>query len=195
VDTRNLPVTDAELERVRSLLSRAVGQGSLQLDEFAERLDAALAARTRAQLNAAVADLPGVAAAPHLPAEAVDSAPISVSARWSSVVRAGRWRVPSELPVRARLASVKLDFSRAELTSPVVRVELAAAVSSVTLILPRNGTADTLAVSNFASSISTRADSGPPYGPLHVVLAGSLRLSSLSVDYPLVERLRRRLRG
>ena len=42
------------------LLERAVGQGMLTLDEFSERIDRTLAARTRGELGAVVADLPGM---------------------------------------------------------------------------------------------------------------------------------------
>ncbi len=53
-------MSDAEREHVGILLQRAVGQGMLSLGEFTERLDTALAARTRSELNAVLADLPGI---------------------------------------------------------------------------------------------------------------------------------------
>ncbi len=42
------------------LLQRAVGQGMLSLGEFTERMDTALAAKTRGELNAVLVDLPGM---------------------------------------------------------------------------------------------------------------------------------------
>jgi hypothetical protein len=57
---RNLRVSDSEREHVVGLLQRAIGRGMLDLDEFTERTDVALAARTRGELNAVLVDLPGL---------------------------------------------------------------------------------------------------------------------------------------
>lgn len=60
MEARNLRVSDAEREHVGELLQKAVGQGMLSLGEFTERMDTALAAKTRGELNAVLADLPGI---------------------------------------------------------------------------------------------------------------------------------------
>lgn len=60
VSDRDLPVSDTEREHVGQLLQRAVGLGLLSLDEFTGRMDVALAATTRAELNAVLIDLPGL---------------------------------------------------------------------------------------------------------------------------------------
>jgi len=60
MEARDLRVTDAEREHVGRLLQRAVGQGMLSLGEFTERMDTALAAKTRGELNAVLVDLPGM---------------------------------------------------------------------------------------------------------------------------------------
>lgn len=54
----HLRVSDAERAEVGHLLERAVAEGMITLDEFSERYDTALAARTRGELNAVLADLP-----------------------------------------------------------------------------------------------------------------------------------------
>ena len=59
-DPRELRVSDAEREHVVSLLNKAVGRGMITLDEFTTRTDTALAAVTRADLNAVLVDLPGM---------------------------------------------------------------------------------------------------------------------------------------
>lgn len=48
-----------ERDRVVDLLRTQAGEGRLDLDELEERVEAALVARTRAELAALVADLPG----------------------------------------------------------------------------------------------------------------------------------------
>lgn len=60
VDARDLRVSDTEREHVAGLLQKAVGRGMLSLGEFTERVDTALAARTRGELNAVIIDLPGL---------------------------------------------------------------------------------------------------------------------------------------
>ncbi|MGC0365873.1 hypothetical protein ABH922_003857 [Rhodococcus sp. 27YEA15] len=60
MEARNLRVSDAEREHVGELLQKAVGQGMLSLGEFTERMDTALASKTRGELNSVLADLPGI---------------------------------------------------------------------------------------------------------------------------------------
>ncbi|NUT96516.1 MAG: DUF1707 domain-containing protein, partial [Saccharothrix sp.] len=50
-DPRQWRVSDAEREHVVGVLQKAIGRGLITLDEFTERADTALAAKTREQLN------------------------------------------------------------------------------------------------------------------------------------------------
>lgn len=50
--------SDQDRERTVAALQRHTGAGRLTLDEFAQRVDAACAARTLAELGAIVGDLP-----------------------------------------------------------------------------------------------------------------------------------------
>jgi hypothetical protein len=56
--TPALRIADADRERVAERLRRAAGEGRLAPEELEERLEAAFAARTRADLEPLVADLP-----------------------------------------------------------------------------------------------------------------------------------------
>ncbi|MQA32136.1 DUF1707 SHOCT-like domain-containing protein [Modestobacter roseus] len=53
--------SDADREAVVTRLQTAVGEGRLDLDEFTQRVDAAYAATTTAELEALLGDLPGPA--------------------------------------------------------------------------------------------------------------------------------------
>ncbi|OMQ15698.1 hypothetical protein A7K94_0207710 [Modestobacter sp. VKM Ac-2676] len=55
--------SDADREAVVTRLQTAVGEGRLDLDEFTQRVDAAYAAMTTAELEGLLADLPGPASA------------------------------------------------------------------------------------------------------------------------------------
>ncbi|GAY11233.1 DUF1707 domain-containing protein [Pseudonocardia sp. N23] len=57
-DRHELRIGDAERERTQGLLRTHVGAGRLDLAEFESRLDAVWSARTRADLDAVVRDLP-----------------------------------------------------------------------------------------------------------------------------------------
>jgi len=52
--------SDADRDRVASLLQEHHAAGRLTADEFAERIDAALRARTLGELDALLADLPHI---------------------------------------------------------------------------------------------------------------------------------------
>jgi hypothetical protein len=71
-------VGDADREQVAGLLQQAVGQGMLTLDEFSDRMDAALAARTRGELSAVLIDLPGMQAPASAPPPASPALPLNV---------------------------------------------------------------------------------------------------------------------
>ncbi|HYS41922.1 MAG TPA: DUF1707 domain-containing protein, partial [Pseudonocardiaceae bacterium] len=62
-------VSDAERQHVADLLQKAVGRGLITLDEFTERTDRALAARTRGELNGVLVDLVDLRPAAVVPTE------------------------------------------------------------------------------------------------------------------------------
>jgi Domain of unknown function (DUF1707) len=55
---RDLRASDAEREKTVVALQTAVGEGRITMAEFEERVAAAYAATTRAELDALTADLP-----------------------------------------------------------------------------------------------------------------------------------------
>ena len=194
-DPRELRVSDAEREHVAQLLQRAVGRGLIDLAEFGERTDAALAARTRGQLNAVLADLPGlvhperpgpaVARRPGVqpPAVTEDAGP-RIRAVLGSVTRRGDWDVPARLVVETTMGSVKLDLSEATVPHERVEIELDVLAASVEVRLPAGARIDTGALQVTLSSVDVRrrVRAGGD-GPLFV-LTGSVRVGSVDVRPP-----------
>ena len=171
------------------LLERAVGQGMLTLDEFSERIDRTLAARTRGELGAVVADLPGmdlVHAEPSLPATTE-----KLGGWMSSVSRRGQWTVPPRLALNTRMCDTTLDFSNATLQSGTVVVDIDDYFSSTDLILPDRATADLNGVETFAGSTTVKVPYGPSSERLHLVVRGRVRFGSVTARYPLGTALRR----
>lgn len=209
MDSRDLRVSDAEREHVGQLLQQAVGQGMLSLGEFTERMDTVLAAKTRADVNQVLVDLPGIALRPeylqqiqaqHIPVPAPASGTphaagaVVIRGRMSNLSRKGRWEVPSTVRIDTRMSTVVLDFTEAVMRTQVVHIDVNDYLGSVTLIVPMEATADVDSVDMVGSSTNSKVRSGSPFGPLHLVVTGKLHFSSLTVRHPLGTALRKMLR-
>ncbi|HEU5473098.1 MAG TPA: DUF1707 domain-containing protein [Actinophytocola sp.] len=186
VDPRTLRVSDAEREHVVGLLQKAIGQGLIDLDEFTSRTDSALAAKTRAELNAVLTDLPGMVhrepSSPRHPQQ------LELRATMSTIRRAGRWVVPRTLVVRNRMGSTSLDFTEATIDHPEVRLELDVTGGSVELLLPDGATVATDDVEVTAGSLRDKVG-GDLVGHPHFVVAGLVRAGSLTIRRPTYVRI------
>lgn len=175
IDPRELRVSDAERAHVVEVLRKAIGHGLLSLDEFTERTDTALAARTRGELNVVLVDLPGVTHSD--PDSPVREKPVELRATMSAVRRTGQWTVPRELIISNRMGSAELDFSEARIPHDEVRITLNVSGGSVKLLLPERGSVMTDQVRVTAGSIKDKVGSGG--GRPRFVLAGTLTAGSL----------------
>src|SRR6266702_3833299 len=120
-------------DRVRD----AFAEGRLNDDEFDERSRAALTARTHADLDALLADLPAATTAPG-PAPVLPGPGRFAVALKSSVRRAGRWRVPERYTTVVYKGGGWLDLRAAELSGPVTTFLAVAYKSRVTILVPPN---------------------------------------------------------
>nr|WP_090280024.1 DUF1707 domain-containing protein [Mycolicibacterium komanii]CRL76106.1 hypothetical protein CPGR_04349 [Mycolicibacterium komanii] len=188
-DDANLRVSDFDREHVRQLLERAVGQGMLTLDEFSERFDVVLAARTRGELRQVLADLPSTDALQ--PVASGGREPMR--GRMSSISRRGPWTVPSRIDLNTRMCDTTLDFTSAKLQGATVVLDIDDYFSSTELILPDGATADLTGIDTFAGSTTLKVPHGPPSGRLHLVVRGRVRFGSVTARYPFGHTLRRML--
>lgn len=210
VGDRELRVSDAEREHVGQLLQRAVGLGMLSLGEFTERMDTALAAKTRGELNAVLIDLPGVRlvgqpAAPSStfvnsspafagrahPAPGSNSAGNVIRSRMAGVNRRGPWQVPPTLYLNNWMSGVTLDFTEAIMSTQVVEVRVDDFCGSVTLIVPAEATVDLNGLELIGSSVNNKVCTGPPLGPLHLVVHGKMRFGSVTAKHPFIAQWRK----
>jgi hypothetical protein len=195
---RNLRVSAAEREHVIELLQRATGNGLLDLDEFTQRVDTALAARTRAELNVVLLDLPGLThpdrpthvppprPAPRRTAPASAVGPPAgdheVRSLLGSTSRRGAWDVPAHLVVRTVLGSAELDFTEAHIPHDAVEIELDVVAGSVEMRVPegcrveRGGLRATLSSIEVRTRIRTDAVDGPVFRLTGAVRAGSVEI-------------------
>jgi hypothetical protein len=130
-----LRASHQDRDRVVEVLRVAAGDGRLTADELDQRLEAALTARTYAELAVLTTDLPA-ANAPAPAAGAAFPEPRDVGridCGSGSTKRDGRWVVPHRLDIRVSSGAVKLDFTEAIITQPSLQID--AEVRSGQLIL------------------------------------------------------------
>jgi hypothetical protein len=130
-----LRASHQDRDRVVEVLRVAAGDGRLTAEELDQRLEAALTARTYADLAVLTTDLPAANAPAPAPAAAFpepkDVARIECGS--GSTKRDGRWVVPRRMDVRVSSGAVRLDFTEAIISQPSLQID--AEVRSGQLIL------------------------------------------------------------
>jgi Domain of unknown function (DUF1707) len=129
--------SDRERDAVVQRVQQAFAEGRLDDVEFDERMRAALTARTHADLDVLLADLPAETAAPGpAPATAGRGPGRLAIALKGSVRRGGRWRVPERYTTVVYKGGGWLDLRAAELSGPVTTFLAVAYKSQVTILVP-----------------------------------------------------------
>jgi hypothetical protein len=133
--------SDAERERTSEVLRQASVEGRLTLDEFSQRVEQALSARTRDELQAVTRDLPAVAPTTRavVPGSggAVTRQPVRTSVSiMSSVERKGFWRVDEETLAVSIMGTCKLDLRGAAISAPVTTINAYAFMGTVDVVVP-----------------------------------------------------------
>lgn len=169
-------------DRVVEVLQTAAGDGRLSAEELDQRLEAALTARTYAELAVLTTDLPVAGTVP-LPVPAADAQPkdlVKIECRSGTVDRTGHWVVPRRLEANIRSGSMVLDFTEAIIAVPVL--EIAANVRSGTLkLITRPGiVVDTDEVSAHSGTVKVKTPSGSAVPvALRVVISGEVRSGTI----------------
>lgn len=138
--TPSLRASNRERDAIATRLQDAFAEGRLDDAEFDERMRAALTAKTHADLDALLADLPD--RAPHAAASVPAARPAAgspgrLAVAWKgSVRRAGRWRVPERYTTVVYKGTGELDLRAAELLSPATTIVAVAYKSQITLLVP-----------------------------------------------------------
>ena len=127
-----LPVraSDQEREQVVARLRTAAGEGRLSLDELAERLERALSAATRGELDRLTADLPQTTSRP--PANA---------RRWivgimSGGDHRGRWRIAARCTVVNVMGGANLDLTDAIVADTETEIRVFSLMGGSDIIVP-----------------------------------------------------------
>jgi Domain of unknown function (DUF1707)/Cell wall-active antibiotics response 4TMS YvqF len=152
-----LRASDADRDRVITLLGEAMSDGRLTQEEHADRLQRALTARTLGELADLTADL----ALPSAQPVRLDGGRV-ITGIFGPARRDGHWVVPESLTVTAMFAEVEVDFTQAILQYS--RVQLYATVfgGRLRLIVP-DGVS--VIVSGHMVLGRKRGGTPPPPGP------------------------------
>lgn len=131
-------VSDAERNVVVEALRTHCADGRLTLDEFAERVEVALAAKTQVELHEITRDLPAVlpTSTTATPQSRTREPLKSTIAIMSGADRKGRWRLEGEHTAFALMGGVVLDLRNAEIVGPEVTITAIAIMGGVEIIVP-----------------------------------------------------------
>lgn len=201
-----LRIGHAERDSVIETLRVAAGEGRLTADELEERIERTAGAKTYADLDALVNDLPveppsralggGPAPAPGEPLPQRSPAPrpgvpgepgwqphdpLVLSAGWDNERRRGQWRVPPYICLKSTGATAELNFLEVESAPDVISVEIRGGVGSALIVVPDGWGADTSRVDKALGSLSNRVGEVSSPGCPQIVVTGSLAMSTLTV--------------
>jgi hypothetical protein len=127
--------SDADRDRAVEALAAASAEGRLTLDEYSERSDAALVARTLGDLAGLTADLPA-SSLPAVPQGGAAAVPEEITAVLGNESRKGPWVVPPRLVVRSVLGDCHLEMHKAIIGQHVTTIDATVRFGSVTIFVP-----------------------------------------------------------
>jgi hypothetical protein len=163
-------------DRVVELLRVSAGDGRLTAAELDERLELALTARTYGELAKLVTDLPesgSVASAPATAPKPKDV--VRIDCRSSHIKRDGPWVVPQRIELKVTSGHVTLDFTRAAISQPTLRIDMEVRSGHVLLITKPGIVVDTDDLAIRSGHVRVRA----PWGSdvpvlLRIEVAGTI---------------------
>lgn len=182
MDGGNLRISDADREAAAQRLHTAMGEGRITLTELEERLGVVYAAKTFAELEPPLADLPGAGIAPVVAAPLSRRDPVNLSTEMGSIKRTGDWPVPEQLRLTTSMGSIHLDLTETRVP-PEMAVDVSTGMGSITLVLPPGSSADVDGVKTTWGTVSTKVPHTPTGSGPHLVVTGSAGMGTLSIRY------------
>lgn len=174
-DPSYVRLSDAERADAVQRLNRALGEGRLELAEFTERTDRALACRTRGELDALFTDLPALSASQD-PVEPV----LQLRPRNSTLQRQGTWVVPAEIAINGRSGTVLLDFLHAHWSVPQVEIIVSTKYTGVELVVPQGTWVDCNGLELVHGSVrNRRGGTETPSASHRIVVRGKMQYANL----------------
>jgi len=171
-----LRASDADRDHTAAVLGSALAAGRLTSTEHANRLDAAYAATTVGELTPLTRDLPADDAAGTGPADRAE-----VAARFSKVIRSGRWVAGRRTRLTARFGTLIVNLADAVLPGREIRLDIDAFCGKLIVVVPAGAQVIDEGGALFAKrAIYSRRDSEDAAGPV-IRLTGDARFSKVAV--------------
>lgn len=200
---RKIRIGHAEREDVIETLRVAAGDGRLTVEELTERMEKAADAKTYADLDLLVDDLPvpppskalggaagtvaRTASGAVVPARSAAGwelgHPLVLRAGWEDERRRGRWEVPPFIRVESTGATVELSFLEVESAPEVINVDVAGAMGTCLIVVPDGWGVDIDDVRGSWGTRKSHVDQVPHPGLPLVRVSGSLGMSTLTARY------------
>jgi hypothetical protein len=182
-----LRASDADRDRAAAVLGNALATGRLTSTEHAERLDAAYAAKVLGDLAPLTRDLPAENAENATYAENAGDASAGsadrtrVAARFSKVIRSGRWVAGRRTVLTARFGALIVNLSDAVLPGREITLEIDAFCGKLIVVVPAGAHVIDEGGALFAKrAIYGREDANDADGPV-IRLVGDARFSKVAV--------------
>jgi hypothetical protein len=152
--------SDAEREVAVARLQTAAGEGRLALEELADRLERALSAATRPELEVLTADLPE---------QGAPAVPAAKARRWivgimGGGTHKGRWRIASRCNVVNVMGGADLDLTGAVVEGPETEIQVFSLMGGSDIVVP-DGVHVELTGFAFMGGNDLKFDDAPPPPP------------------------------
>lgn len=159
-DLPELRVSDADRERALVQLREQTVAGRLTLEEFAERTERALAARTSTELVEVSRDLPAV------PGPSTRRPKRLTGVVFGSVERKGRWRLGRRSLVFVGFGNADIDLRRAELPGDKATLRAFVVFGNIDVYVPAGLDVDIGGFSVFGARGEAGEEAAHPGAPL-----------------------------
>jgi Domain of unknown function (DUF1707)/Cell wall-active antibiotics response 4TMS YvqF len=174
----DLRASDADRDRTAAVLSSALATGRLTRTEYAERLDAAYGATTLGDLEPLTRDLPADETG-GVSVRTADRA--AVAARFSKVIRSGRWVAGRHTQLTARFGALIVNLAEAVLPGREITLNIDAFFGKIIIIVPVDAQVIDEGGALFAKrAVYSRQGQTSADGPV-IRLVGDARFSKVSV--------------
>lgn len=195
--------SDAERERVAEALREAVAEGRLDMEEFEQRLEAAYRARTHADLEPLVRDLP-VPASAAAPVQAAGEGGWAeriggtATSTWAVGImggfqRRGGWTVPRRFTAFAFWGGGEIDLREARFEDREVVIRCFAIMGGMQVLVDPDTEVEVNGVGIMGGFDDKASGAGTPGSP-RVRVTGLAFWGGVGVDRKVTKAERRRLR-
>lgn len=175
-----LRASDADRDRTASVLGGALAAGRLTTAEHAERLDAVYAAKTMGELVPLTRDLP-TSDADGSPGIVPGADRASVAARFSKVMRSGRWVAGRHTRLTSHFGALIVNLTEAVVPGREITLEIDAFCGKLIVVVPGNAHVIDEGGALFAKRVVYGADAPADADAPVIRLVGDARFSKVAV--------------